>query len=196
MDCFDRISTTQAELKGQRLIIFFDELNTPLEREPAYGSFLAPLEEGVYVRRGKSFLIAPAFWLFASTEFSEEDPKAPDFLSRLTQGVLSLCVPEVESEGEFEELERVYLGAALLKKRFHEVESVSQDVLDLFRRLPKELSLRKIAELARNFQNVRHRRVVSANIPWRWLETNVRFRKARWEDDWLHRESIDVVLEP
>ena len=100
LDCFDRISTTQVELHDTPLLIFFDEINAPLDGEEVYGSFLSPLEEGTYVRAEKSFHIGPAVWLFAGTRFEATKPKAVDFQSRLTQGIVPLGTLDEDQEGD------------------------------------------------------------------------------------------------
>ncbi len=183
LDCFDRISTTQAEFHDTPLLIFFDEINASLDGESPFSSFLSPLEEGVYIRAEKSFHIGPAVWLFATTKFNREEPKAPDFESRLTGGVVPLSAPHEDPEGDSTKLERVYLAASLLKATFPEIEFITEDVLDLFRRLPGDLSTRRITQLAANFRDVRRRKVVSENIPWNWItESSDGAMRSLWGD--------------
>jgi hypothetical protein len=194
LDCFDRISTTQAQVRDKPLLIFFDEINSTVAGHPVYASFLTPLAEGFYVRAEKSFQIQPAVWLFAGTAFNLKSAKAEDFLSRLTRGIFSLEESKDESEARSADLERTYLGAALLKSVFEEIEVISEDVLDFFQRLPRGISNRKMAELARQFHNVRHREVTRENIPWDWVHQNIRFQAGSaqsdrefwryWRDSW------------
>ncbi len=65
--CFDQIVTTQSQRRDDRLLVFFDEINASLENHPVYHAFLAPLEDGYYLRGGIKFVIQPCIWLFAGT---------------------------------------------------------------------------------------------------------------------------------
>lgn len=201
LDCFDRIATTQAELEHSRLLVFFDEINGAVEGESVYRSFLTPLEEMNYIRAEKIFHLQPAFWLFSGTDFDEGATKAPDFKSRLTHGIIHLATPDSDNDRRDASLERVYLGASLLKGLFPEVERVSEEVLDLFSQLPHQLSNRSIVDFARSFSNVRHRKVVRENIPWKWLEDNAgTLEKARLEADWNNQREggreVTIVEQP
>jgi len=189
LDCFDRISTTQAE-NDTPLLVFFDEINAELGGNPPYASFLSPLEEGVYVRAEKSFPIGPAVWLFAATKFDRGALKALDFESRLTRGIVPLSAPSEDPEGDAIKLERVYLAASLLKNVFREIEFIGEDVLDLFSRLPEDFSTRRITQLASNFRNVRRRKVLSENIPWDWMTEKL---KKEWDKFWSHRGEVREV---
>lgn len=104
LGCFDMISTTQAKWPNQPLIVFIDEVNAKLEGHPVWDMFLAPLEEGSYVRADKQFHIMPCFWIFASTKMpgvdnnnggetkaEENNDKWSDFNSRLTMPVITLA---------------------------------------------------------------------------------------------------------
>lgn len=194
LDCFDQISTTQAQLSGKGLLVFFDEINAKLEGEPVYAPFLSPLEEGYYLRGEKAFRIEPCVWLFAGTELDPQASKAPDFEARLSRGQVSLELPANDPESDSSNLERVYLGALLLKRSFEELEYVSEDVLDLFRSLPGGFTNRQLADFARRFKDVRGRKVSRENIPWRWLEDRLRhnktkFPKKQWENHWRQNTS-------
>ena len=68
--CFDQIVTTQSQPRDDPLLVFFDEINAYLENHPVYHAFLAPLEDGYYLRGGIKFLIRPCIWLFAGTAAS------------------------------------------------------------------------------------------------------------------------------
>jgi len=192
VECFERISTAQADIPDNRLLVFFDEINAPIGGRAYYGSFLTVLEQGVYQVSGKAFHLRPALWLFAGTEFDESNAasKAPDFKSRLTRGVVDLQPQQTDPEGGAEALERVYLGALLLKQCFREIEWINEDVLDVFKRLPATISARKLREFARKFSDVRRRTVDADCVPWRWIEENAgnEVRKQDWEDVWRNRE--------
>ena len=75
LDCFDTIVTTQAQNRDEKIIVFFDEINAQLGGQYVYDTFLAPIEEGVYVRAGKTFPIDPCVWIFAGTEKPTDDPR-------------------------------------------------------------------------------------------------------------------------
>lgn len=68
ISCFDRIATTLTQNRGKGVLVFVDEINAVLDGQPIYDAFLAPLEEGIYVRGEKTFNIGPCVWLFAGTE--------------------------------------------------------------------------------------------------------------------------------
>ncbi len=88
LDLFDKIATQQAS-GDQPVLVFVDEINAFLEGNFVYGSFLAPLEEGTYSRRGQIYSLKPCIWLFAATvgrtSPSEVPDKVSDFESRLTK---------------------------------------------------------------------------------------------------------------
>lgn len=67
-DLFDMIQAKQTETKDERpVFVFVDEINSTLGGAPVYGSFLAPLEDGVYLRGGRRFELKPCVWMFAGT---------------------------------------------------------------------------------------------------------------------------------
>ncbi len=88
LDLFDKIATQQAS-GDQPVLVFVDEINAYLEGSLVYGSFLAPLEEGTYSRRGQIYSLKPCVWLFAGTVGRTSPRKVPDkvsdFESRLTK---------------------------------------------------------------------------------------------------------------
>lgn len=107
LECLDTVVAAQAESPEKRLLVFIDEINAELEAGHVYGAFLTPLEDGSYVRSGRSFNIRPCVWVFAGTEPPRRyDPKSSvrraaaggspktekesDFVSRLTLGVVDL----------------------------------------------------------------------------------------------------------
>ncbi len=67
LDCFDTIVTSQAANPRKRFLVFFDEVDAVLNQQSVYDAFLRPLEEGLYVRAGKSFHLNPCVWFFAGT---------------------------------------------------------------------------------------------------------------------------------
>ena len=167
-DCFDTITAAQAERRGEPMLVFVDEINAKLDNQEVFGSFLGPLEEGAYVRSGKTFHIDPCVWMFAGTrspeENSEEDgQKASDFLSRLTVPPLKFCMRE--DELTFARIEKVYIGVALICRVFPDVRLVSEKVLRLFHELPVEMGVREVEHFVRKFGDVQYGKVMSRNVP-------------------------------
>ncbi|MFZ1005530.1 MAG: AAA family ATPase, partial [Candidatus Sulfotelmatobacter sp.] len=143
LDCFDTIVTNQAQNREQSLLVFVDEINAKLDSQHVYDTFLAPLEEHVYVRAGKTFHIDPCVWVFAGTERPmsqkgaehDKSDKASDFESRLTLPPVDLKVGSASED----QVEKVYLGVSLLRKAFPDVRWVSKKVLQAFHSLPRDL---------------------------------------------------------
>lgn len=86
-DMFEMVATIQTG-SGKRLMVFVDEINALIEKEQVYGAFLAPLEQGIYVRQGKQFSLKPCVWVFAGTKIDKNEMKKvekySDFESRIT----------------------------------------------------------------------------------------------------------------
>jgi hypothetical protein len=90
LDLFDMIAAKQAE-QDSPVFVFVDEINASLGGSPVYGGFLAPLEAGKYMRRGRLCELKPCVWMFAGTlensgrdERNNKREKVEDFKSRLT----------------------------------------------------------------------------------------------------------------
>ena len=161
---FDTVATQQANDKRE-LLVFVDEINAKLDGSYVYGAFLAPLEDGVYIRGGQRFSLKPCVWIFAGTK-SDEDrleagEKLNDFKSRMTMiGEIdydSLLInldnlkrdnnnpdkkPSREEILEYEKtlrrnarLEQVYLGAIMIRNYFPDVQEISREVLLQFHQL-------------------------------------------------------------
>lgn len=174
LSCFDKIVTTQAEHRTRRVLVFVDEINAGLEGNHVYDAFLAPLEEGSYVRADKKFRIGPCAWIFAGTETPStsvagelrKQEKASDFESRLTVGHLDLTPTEdTSAEDKAIAVERVYLGVAILKGEFPDVREVSTKVLELFAKLPRRFAVRELRNLVRAFVDVQYGKVHGGNVP-------------------------------
>lgn len=97
LDCFDSIATLQAQKPNDKFLVFVDEINAEIQNQNIYDAFLAPLEDGYYIRAEKIFHIMPCIWIFAGTNnpikqsISETGStvvkhaqKLSDFQSRLT----------------------------------------------------------------------------------------------------------------
>ena len=175
LDCFDTIVTTQAQDRERPLLVFIDEINARLDGQHVYDAFLAPLEQGVYVRAGKTFHIEPCVWVFVGTERpsldgtsnSDKSQKASDFESRLTLGPLDLRTrikPGSLRENEAR-VEKVYLGVSLLRSVFPDVGFISEKVLNAFHSLPPELQARELKHFVQAFRNIQYGEVRAKNVP-------------------------------
>ncbi len=160
LDCFDTIVTNQAQNREQSLLVFVDEINAKLDSQHVYDTFLAPLEEHVYVRAGKTFHIDPCVWVFAGTERPmsqkgaehDKSDKASDFESRLTLPPVDLKVGSASED----QVEKVYLGVSLLRKAFPDVRWVSKKVLQAFHSLPRDLEAREIKHFVESFVDIQY----------------------------------------
>lgn len=197
LDCFDTIATTQAQNKGDAFIVFFDEINARLDNQHVYDIFLAPLEEGVYIRAGKTFHLDPCFWFFAGTEHptkaesstgKDKSNKASDFLSRITIGPLQLV-----TEGEDARLEKVYLGVSLLRKHFPDVRKISQKVLRTFHSLRPNLEVRDVEHFVSSFSNIQYGEVIGRNVSTAWIREhqNNEVNLKDWEK-WEEGDLIEI----
>lgn len=175
LDCFDTIITTQFRKKSEQpIIVFIDEINARIQHEYAYDLFLQPLEDGTFVRAGKTYPIHPFVWIFVGTESSAEmrgnDTKANDFISRLDlppQTFGSLGSNDTSRENTKTEI--VYIGVSLLKQYYPDVQWVSEKVLKTFYEFPKP-AIRDIKHFVKAFLNIQYGKVLSDNIPIDWLQ--------------------------
>ena len=174
IDMFDRISTVQAKNLKNPHLVFVDEINSKIENDFVYSAFLAPIEDGVYVRSEKIFHIEPCFWIFAGTNKMKSDgvgddsktpEKWPDFESRLTIPKIDLSI-KAEPE-KLHHLEIVYIGATIIVNTFPDVRWISRKVLSLFWLFGgiNKLRMRKLVQFVRSFQNIKKGCVFSKNIP-------------------------------
>ena len=205
---FDKIITEQAQNPDERLLVFVDEINAKLDGEHVYSSFLAPLEDGIYVRGGNPFHIHPCFWIFAGTKPPkhpgdhlnvDEDDKGSDFQSRLTLDPFPLWVDPRDTEHmDAASLEKVYIAAATIQRFFPDVQRISSAALAAFELLPASIAPRAIARLVKTFQNVQYGRVGTQNLPPRWhAECEIDpTRLTEWEDARAKGlEGDDIIIE-
>jgi len=180
---FDKIVTSQAQNPEESLLVFVDEINAKLDGQEVYDSFLAPLEQGIYVRGGNTFHIAPCVWIFAGTRRPNPESenilvdlsnKGSDFETRLTLPPMDLGV---DNDNHMDTLaaryEKIYIGAAAIQRYFPDVRFVSDIVLDALNVLPPDTPPRMIAQFVKQFRNVQYGMVTSANLPTEW---NVSFK--------------------
>jgi hypothetical protein len=166
LGCFDTIVTTQAQNRDEQVVVFIDEINALLDGQPVYDAFLAPIEDGEYVREGKTFSIKPCAWIFAGTENPAEQDKSakgPDFASRLT--IPAITFKHRPGEEIYLRTENVYLGVSLLTNYFPQVRKVEEKVLKAFELLRPDADLRRIRHFVRSFVNVQREVVTEDNIP-------------------------------
>lgn len=155
VSCFDKIATMQAEAKGRRILVFFDEINAMIDGNPVYDAFLSPLEDSVYLRKLMKFHLMPCFWLFAGTKPTATATKYVDFDNRMTEPAIEL--------GQLSQLEKCYAGVQLIRQQFPDVIRVSDAVLDRMSNLGG--SVREIKRFVRRLSDVRNSEVSRRNIP-------------------------------
>lgn len=183
LDCFDTIVTTQAQNKDEMVLVFVDEINARLDGEHVYDAFLAPIELGQFVRGGKTFYIDPCAWVFAGTErpvrpggeaHQDRTDKGSDFESRLSREPLDFKINKDNlAEVAEAQVEKVYLGVALLRSVFPDVRKVSQKVLQVFHMLPVHLGARDVERFVRSFSDIQYGVVLSKNVPAGWFEESL-----------------------
>lgn len=186
-DCFDTIVTTQAQNRYQPILVFIDEINAKLDNSHVYDAFLAPLEEGVYVKGGKAFHIDPCIWIFAGTEdpsHEENDPqrkseKKSDFVSRLELGVIDL---RKQADVFRRQLEYVYMGVSLLINEYPDVRYISEKVLKVFEDMPAHVCVRDIKHFIKSFNNIQYGEVNAKNVPIDKLREIKDFDHKKWEE--------------
>jgi len=176
LDLFDNVATRQANIR-EKVLVFIDEINALLDGAHAYGAFLAPLEEGIYIRKGKYFSLKPCVWIFAGTKLDEEDlssgEKLSDFKSRMMliekidfKSLKSKCQDTNRLQNQAR-LEQVYLGAKLIKHHYSDVQEISEEVLKQFHILdPEESPARRIAKMATSLRNVQYGRITRKNCSY------------------------------
>jgi hypothetical protein len=173
--CFDMIVTTQAENPDERILVFIDEINAKLHNSHLYDAFLAPLEEGVFIRAEKAFHIDPCVWVFAGTEsplaadagsFHDRSEKGSDFVSRLTMPPIDLKINDKDPQ-EIDEasIEKIYVGVSLIRAEFKDVRRVSRKVLHAFKILPVNTSFRALARLVKSFRLIQYAEVAGECVP-------------------------------
>ncbi len=178
--CFDRIATiAQSPDQEERILVFIDEINATIAREFVYGSFLAPLEERVFIQDGQPHPIPPCAWLFAGTRDPGEEgkeTKGPDFRSRLTLEPLKLRVEKDEEQRA--RLENIYLGIALIQAIYPDVRFVSEKIAKMFHKIPPTteenekgksadkaaVRVRDIEQFVRLFDEVQYGEVRDRNV--------------------------------
>jgi hypothetical protein len=167
-DCFDSIVTTSLQDPSTPILVFIDEINSKLGNEAVYKSFLAPLEDSVYIKGGRSFRLPPCFWVFASAQGKDEIrgvEKGSDFISRLSNGTVSLSFDDFDRPPTDEErMENVYFGVAMVLSVFPDVREISKEVLQFFAEKLGKARMREIRHFVEKFHNVNMGRVTMKNV--------------------------------
>lgn len=177
LDLFDAVATEQANHPERRVLVAVDEINAYLDADAVYASFLAPLEQGVYVRRGRVFSLKPCVWVFAGTDPGTDmskSQKVSDFQQRLTLMVRldyqSFWDAEIDDKAREDvrlkaKLEQVYLGAMMIQERYPDVNKVGESVLRKFYSLdPGKSSARKIRKMVEELRNIQYGVVTARNV--------------------------------
>jgi hypothetical protein len=197
LGCFDTIVTRQTQ-DDRPLLVFFDEINARINGQQVYDCFLAPIEDGIYFRSGKTYQMPACAWLFAGTENpadnQDKSSKGLDFVSRLT-------IPPIDVKlgaGEEADLntEHVYIGASLLKLAFSDVREVSEKVLRAFEFMRPDVDVRQIRHFVNSFSDVQHEKVLSRNLPMDELKnlTHAHSSHRHSFDTWKELEEGNLVL--
>jgi hypothetical protein len=173
--CFDTIVTSQAQDPEEAILVFVDEINAKLDGHHVYDAFLAPIQEGVYLRAEKIFHIGPCVWVFAGTELPvpkdhgslhDKSDKGSDFQSRLTIPPLTLGINKEESTDVDEaQIEKTYVGVSIIRAEFPDVRRISDKVLTFFKILPVDTSCREIEQFVKAFTDIQYGEVVGKCIP-------------------------------
>lgn len=194
LDLFDTVANMQAEDNGP-ILVFVDEINALLSGNHAYGAFLAPLEEGYYARRGKSFSLRPCVWIFAGTQLDDlsldKGEKLSDFKSRMTmiekidyQSLRNAYSNKAKLDEEAR-LEQVYLGAIMLQNTIPDVSVVDYEVLKQFHIMdPAESPARAIRKRVTLLTNVQYGTITKVNC--------VNWEGAEWDDDPKGRQPVHL----
>jgi hypothetical protein len=207
LDCFDTIVTTQAQNPDKDVLVFVDEINSRLEGDHVYDAFLVPIEEGAYMRGGKVFHIAPCVWIFAGTarptiskseSGCEGSPnKGTDFESRLSMGVVG--IDDVKGLHHVR-TENVYRAVAMIREEFPDVRYVSEGILELFRCMQDNVSIRDLKNFVKALKNVQYGRVLVNNVQDEALKRlGSAFDWSRWDEkkkekkDWDKEKDGDDV---
>jgi hypothetical protein len=141
------ISARRTQTGGPLPLLFLDEFDCKVAGGLIFGYLLSPLGEGVYeVAAQVRHLGKVAILLAGSTgkslneleDWMKTQTKGPDLLSRINGLKLELA--------PLSEADRVYLAAALITKRFPNVQYIEKGLLDIFA-AATEASVRGIEQM-------------------------------------------------
>jgi len=201
LDFLDAIATQQAS-RSELVLAFVDEINAEIEGGYAYSTFLSPLEEGVYIRRGKTFSLRPCIWIFAGTnngnaavDRQTSINKYEDFLSRMSVNISldykTISEQAVHKHGDEEkqrvkleaQLEQVYLAGTLIRQYYPAVNRVQRRIMRHFYEYnPEEVPSRRIRKDISFIRNVRYGEIKEDNWSGHLITSDDPHREAdqRW----------------
>jgi hypothetical protein len=185
--CFDTIITTHAQDRSRPVLVFFDEINAKLGNQFVYDAFLSPLEDGLYSRGGRKYVIPPCVWIFAGTarpsDPTDKSNKASDFASRLTMEEIDLTT----TSEPLEKFEGIYRGVAMIQTAFPDVRQISRKFLEAMYRLKPEVTARELRNYLKNLEGVQYGRVAYRNIPPTMVDKFLLDRAAKdaRDDEWI-----------
>lgn len=163
LDLFDTIIATHAQARNEQLMVFIDEFNAKIQNQHVYGTFLSPLEDGLYVRGGKTFTLPPCLWVFAGTDditAIKTAPKGEDLISRLTLGQIDLRA----AQHNMQYIQNVYLGVSLILNEFPDVRYITEKVLRIFKDMSGGVNVRQLRRFVKSFRYVQSGIVQANNV--------------------------------
>ena len=186
---FHRILTKHQQNPKTPILVFVDEANAEVQGQTVFGWFLRPIEGRQFHDRGETYVLPATVWIFTGTAdmrdgsaYRNEQPlKASDFVSRLNKEPYYLG--DDTSAGRA--LERVYVGALSIIRRFSDVKYVSRKVLAAFDQLGDACSMREIRNYVNDFSGV-----VGGRVTWE----NVGERLRQRVGEPVHSDDPDVEI--
>jgi hypothetical protein len=197
---YDHIIAQHQKMPDRPILVFVDEVNARVQGHNVYSWFLRPLEASQFHSRGETFFLPNCVWVFAGTADLRQDAhprladqtglrkrskqltaasepplKMSDFVSRLNKEPYWLG----DSTSGESALDRVYVGALSVLRRFGDVKFVSEKVLRAFSDLGDECSLREIRNYVEDFGGVVGAKVTWSNVGQRLVERLGRERASK-----------------
>jgi hypothetical protein len=178
--CFDAIASHQNQNPDKPLVVFWDEINAPLESNHVYSYFLGPMWDGTYRRAGLTFMLRPIVWLFAGTDIPSpsDNNKSSDFLSRLSVPPIdfkdfkssivptdSLSPSELKKEANRYRLEQMYTAVSLIRRIFPDVQKVSVGLLEFMKGINPKYGTRSMEFMLNRLRYIQHGVVRLQNLP-------------------------------
>ena len=86
-----------SHMRNRKRVVTLNLASLCHNNHPVYDAFLAPLEEGIYVRAGKTFHFAPCFSISLTLNLAANNPEGKfcDSLSRMLRASSDACPPDV-----------------------------------------------------------------------------------------------------
>lgn len=134
LDVYDAVVNAISNSHDRKLLVFIDEVNAKLDNHPVYDAFLAPLEDGYYIRNGIRHTIRPCIWIFATTSdqyASNPSDKLSDFTSRMSMDPIYLNPKIRPDEVDDNKMEIIYTALSLIRSMHRDFAVVTDSVLKL-----------------------------------------------------------------